>query len=168
MRTRAGRAAVATAGKPGRVWRDLASRRRPLSSLYAVDPVERVDLVKEGAPAQVLVVISEDMDITREKLYATLGVPRATADRKLRGQRTLSQDESERVLGLARLIGQVETIVRESGRPEGFDAAKWVARWMDQRVPALGGRRPAEFMDTAEGRALISSLVARMQTGAYA
>jgi putative toxin-antitoxin system antitoxin component (TIGR02293 family) len=125
-------------------------------------------MVKEGVPASLLVLISEDMAISKDKLYTTIGLARATVNRKLREQQMLSQDESERVLGIARLVGQVSTMVKESGRPEGFSAAKWVAMWLDQPQPALGGKRPAELMDTADGRGIVSDLIARMQSGAYA
>lgn len=69
--------------------------------------------------------------------------------------------------GIANLISQVQTMIKESGRPQGFNAAEWVAQWIDRPLPALGGQRPAELMGTAEGRALVSEIVARMQTGAY-
>jgi putative toxin-antitoxin system antitoxin component (TIGR02293 family) len=154
--------------KRGKLWRDLLSRRLPLSCLYPVDAIERVELVKEGVPADLLVLISEDMAITRDKLYATIGLARATVNRKLREQQVLSQDESERVLGIARLVGQVDSMVRESGNAEGFDAARWVAAWLDSPQPVLGGKRPAELMDTSDGRSIVSDLIARMQSGAYA
>lgn len=148
--------------------RDLVGRRVPLASLYAFDPIERVAFVKEGLPAELLTVLAEDMAISKEKLYSTIGVARATVDRKIREQTLLSQDESERVMGVARLVGQVDAIVRGSGDPEGFDAAKWVSAWLDRPQSALGGRRPAELMDTSEGRDIVSGLVAQMQSGAYA
>ena len=58
-------------------------------------------------------------------------------------------------------------MIEESGNPEGFNAAEWVARWMDRPLPALDGQRPAELMDTSDGQALVSNIVARMQSGAY-
>jgi uncharacterized protein (DUF2384 family) len=79
----------------------------------------------------------------------------------------LSQDESERALGIARLIGLVEKIVGESGEPAGFDAARWTAAWLERPNNALGGKTPGDFMDTADGRALVAGLVAQMQSGAY-
>ena len=69
--------------------------------------------------------------------------------------------------GLARLVGQVQAMVEESGKPAGFDTAAWVASWLDRPLAALDGQRPAELMDTAEGQALVSQLVARMQSAAY-
>jgi hypothetical protein len=68
----------------------------------------------------------------------------------------------------ADLVRQVEKIVAESGNPEGFDAGQWLAAWMERSVPALGGKRPVEYMATADGRALISQLLAMTQSGAYA
>ena len=86
----------------------------------------------------------------------------------MKADETLSQDESERALGIARLVGQIEKIVGESGDVEGFDAVQWTAAWLQRSNPALGGRAPGEFMDTADGRALVSRLIAQMQSGAYA
>lgn len=65
-------------------------------------------------------------------------------------------------------MGQVEQMVRESSDAEGFDAGKWVAGWLSQPLPALDRKSPATLMDTSEGRALISDLLAQIQSGAYA
>lgn len=76
--------------------------------------------------------------------------------------------ERERRAGLAKLIGQVELIVKESGELERFDAAQWFSSWIAQPALALGGRKPAEFMDTSEGREVVSKLLAQMQSSAFA
>ena len=81
---------------------------------------------------------------------------------------TLSPGESERIIGLARIVGQLETLIQESGDPEGFDAAAWMSRWLNDPVPALGGMRPIDLMDTVEGRSLVSTTLAKLQSGAYA
>ncbi len=70
--------------------------------------------------------------------------------------RILSQDESERALGITSLVGQVQKIVSESGNPGGFDAARWTPNWLEEQNEALGGRTPGEFMDTSDERALVS------------
>ena len=87
-------------------------------------------------------------------------------DRKASEDEPPSADEA-RALGMASLIEQVRTMIEESGNPEGFDAAAWVARWLERPLPALGGQKPAELMDTPDGRALVHNIVARMQSGAY-
>jgi hypothetical protein len=65
------------------------------------------------------------------------------------------------------LIGQVEVMLSQSGTGEKFDADRWVGAWLDHPLPALGGARPAEYMDTIEGQELVSGLLAQSQSGAY-
>ena len=80
----------------------------------------------------------------------------------------VSSDESERVLGVQSLIEQVRTMVAESGHPQGFDAPRWVATWLAQPLPALGGATPESYMGTVEGQRKVSELLAMIQSGAYA
>ena len=95
-------------------------------------------------------------------------MPRSTIIRKAKEKARRSATQSERLIGLSRLVGQVQAIVAESGDPEGFDAARWVRESLEQPNPALGGRRPAEFMDTVTGQSIVASLLSKVQTGAYA
>jgi putative toxin-antitoxin system antitoxin component (TIGR02293 family) len=141
--------------------------RKYFETVFRYDPLERVELVKAGVPAQTTLALAHAMGISKDKLYQTLGLPRATIDRKLREGRVLSSDESSRVLGMARLVGQAQAIVEESGEPAGFNAAEWVAQWLDRPVGALGWRKPGELMDTAEGQAMVSNLLNRAVSGAY-
>lgn len=135
---------------------------------YRTDAVERIRLVRQGIPASAVEIMAKRMDMPKERLVVTLGLARATVDRKARENKSLSKDDSSRLLGMARLVGQVEAMVEESGNPTGFNAAEWVARWLEQPLPALGGQRPGELMDTPDGQGLVSGLIARMQSGAYA
>lgn len=125
-------------------------------------------MVREGAPAALVPFLADGMDITRDRLYKMTGVARATVDRKIHAGLRLSQDETERMLGIALLIGHAERIVSESGESCKFDAGKWTAAWLDRPNAAIGGRCPSTLMDTFEGRDLVSSLLAQMQSGAYA
>jgi putative toxin-antitoxin system antitoxin component (TIGR02293 family) len=149
-------------------WGRVVDGQLSIGSLHRADPMERVELARAGVPAAALGVIARDMGIARDKLYTTIGVPRATMERKVRDQRRLSPDESERVLGVARLVALVEQMVGAAGAAPAFDAARWVAAWLDTPLPALGGERPASLMDTAAGREIVAGLVAQLQSGAYA
>jgi putative toxin-antitoxin system antitoxin component (TIGR02293 family) len=146
----------------------LIAGKATYRAVYALSRVDRIGMVKEGLPARLLTTLADDMHIPRERLYGWLGIARTTANRKVKDNETLSQDESERALGIAQLVGQVQQIVSESGNPDGFDAARWTADWLEESNAALGGQAPGEFMDTADGRALVSGLVSQMQSGAYA
>ena len=66
------------------------------------------------------------------------------------------------------LIEQIQAMVNRGGDPAGFDAAKWLTAWLDEPLPALGGACPAEYLDTQAGQAIVSDLLAMMESGAYA
>jgi putative toxin-antitoxin system antitoxin component (TIGR02293 family) len=137
-------------------------------AVYRVDRSVRIDAIKRGVKADDFVRIARFMDRSKEQLGKTLGLSIPPIDRKAKAGEKLSPEQGERVVGMAKLIGQVQTMVEESGDPTGFDAAQWLARWLDEPLPALDGKRPAEYMDTAEGRDLVSNLLAMAQSGAYA
>jgi len=136
--------------------------------LYHTSALDRVSLVKAGIPASYVKVLSTRMNMPVERFYRTVGLARPTVDRKIRLSKLLNADESERVLGIARLVGQAQSLVKESGGPQEFDAATWVSAWLERPLPALGGKHPAEFMDTADGRTLVADLLSQEQSGAYA
>lgn len=136
--------------------------------LFRAGVVDRVNIVKDGVPALYVNVLTACMGMPKDKFYRTIGLMRPTVDRKVRASKRLNQDESERVMGIARLVGLTQSLVQDSAGPEEFDAAKWVAAWLDRPLPALGGKRPGEFMDTADGRTLVADLLAQQQSGAYA
>ncbi|MEO5810509.1 MAG: MbcA/ParS/Xre antitoxin family protein [Rhodanobacter sp.] len=67
-----------------------------------------------------------------------------------------------------KLVRLAQKMIDESGNPEGFDASAWLANWMQRRVPALGGRTPASYMNSTSGRKTVATLLRQMQWGAYA
>lgn len=136
--------------------------------VYSLPELERDTLVKAGVPSEFAVVLIEAMGVPKERFYRILNLSRSTLDRKLQASSDMSTAESERVIGLSRLIGQVQAMVAESGAPEAFDAARWFAAWMAEPSPALGSRKPEELLETADGREAVSKLLAQMQSSAYA
>jgi putative toxin-antitoxin system antitoxin component (TIGR02293 family) len=145
-------------------WDSLEKSAR---TYFRASPLERIRIIKQRVPAQYVLTITLSMKMAKETLYGTLNLARATIDRKVQKKELLNQDESERVLALTRLVGQADNIVRSSGTTAGFSAAEWVAAWLQRPHPALGGKRPGELMDTADGRDLVADLMARQQSGVY-
>lgn len=127
------------------------------------EPLARIAAIREGVPTKLFNVMAEHMQIPKGRLLAWLGIPETAIKRKSR----LGACEGEKILDLARLIGQIQKMVRESGDPQGFDAAAWLAVWLKGPNPAFGGRAPGALLDTAEGRTLVGQVIARMQSGAY-
>ena len=153
--------------------RSAAYALRPLApgqgGAFALSAIERAELVKRGLPARAVQEMSAARGLPREQLMRAVGLARSTVERKLAARGRLSEAESEKLVGLSRLIGQVDAMVRESGEaPVGFDAARWFAAWMGEPVAALGGLRPQQLLDTADGREALATLLLQMRSGVYA
>lgn len=104
----------------------IAPAVEDFAGAYRAEPLQRVSWNKNGIPATTVQKIAGMMGVSSEQLFDTLGLARATIARKVRDDRRLLPDESSRVLGLARLVGLAESMVRESGAGP-FDAAAWIA-----------------------------------------
>jgi putative toxin-antitoxin system antitoxin component (TIGR02293 family) len=136
--------------------------------VFRAEPLTRVRIIKGGVSTSYVDRMAREMGMPKERLLPALGLSPATVNRRARESKKLSTEDSERVVGMARLVGQVQAMVNESGNPKSFNAAEWVARWLEEPLAARGGRRPVELMDTTEGQAIVSNLIARVQSGAYA
>jgi putative toxin-antitoxin system antitoxin component (TIGR02293 family) len=141
---------------------------RQFSVIYSLPPLVRIALIENGIPASHLNSLAVLMEMNKEDLLTCLRLSRTAVQRKIKEEQTLTTDESERVLGLESLIGQVSTMMAESGtKHDNFDAAKWVATWLQAPIPALGNKRPADYMKTIEGQKYISSLLMTVRGEAY-
>lgn len=136
--------------------------------MYQASALERISLIRKGIPASNVKRLFTDLRIGQGVGFKVLNLSTATVNKKAKQGGVLSRDESERVIGLAKLVGQLEAMVQESGDPTDFDARAWMARWLTEPLPAFGGARPADLVDTMEGQALVSSALAKLQSGAYA
>ncbi len=151
--------------------RPSRSRRlRPVVStasyrgLYRTPSIDRIALIKGGVSAVDAKRWLDIPTLSRSTALKALDLPVATFNKKVRANAKLSPAESERVIGFARLVGQVEDMVDAAD----FDAPEWLARWMTEPLPALGHARPIDFMDTMEGQSLVAQTLAQIASGAYA
>lgn len=136
--------------------------------IYRASPADRIRIIKNGVPAAKAKRMIADLHFDQGVLLRALNLKTATVNRKAANDESLSADESERVIGIAKLVGQVQAMVEESGEPKGFDAARWLSQWLQNPLPALGSQRPIDLLDTMEGQALVSQLLGQTQSGAYA
>lgn len=134
---------------------------------YKMDFADKIHFIRLGVPAKCVGELSSVMDMPKEALMDSLGLSRATINRKVQRDQPLSPEESERVMGIQALIGQVQAMVDPEIAPE-FNAAKWLATWLAAPLPALGGATPASFLDTVEGQKYVGNLLEMAQSGAYA
>lgn len=129
---------------------------------------EQATVVKQGIRPRVIKVLADDMGINQGTLASQLGLAKSTFGRKLKDGGKLSAPDSEKALGVVRLIGLVQKMVEDSDGPADFDAAEWVGHWLEQPLLALGGDKPGSYMDTAAGQQLVANLLHQAQAGSYA
>jgi putative toxin-antitoxin system antitoxin component (TIGR02293 family) len=152
--------------------RKKASRPEPVPlaflAIYRASPLDRIGIIKAGIPARDVKLLSQSLSVDQQVMLNALNLKTATVNRKVAQNERLSVEDGERVLGLAKLVGQLEAMLEDAGGAKGFDAPSWMSRWLREPLPALGGSRPIDLLDTMEGQALVSSALSRIQSGAYA
>jgi hypothetical protein len=79
----------------------------------------------------------------------------------------VDEKASDRAIVIAEMVAQVQRMVEESGNPEGFDAKAWLDDWLTRSLPALGGDCAGNWLDAADRRAVIFTILACTQSGAY-
>lgn len=136
--------------------------------LYRASVMDRIGMITRGIPATEARRWLDMPVLGRNVTYEALDLPVATFNKKVKGNAKLSPAESERVVGFARLVGQVEAMVEDAAEPLRFEPRAWLARWLSEPLPALGNARPIDFMNTMEGQSLVSQKLAQVAGGAYA
>ena len=71
-------------------------------------------------------------------------------------------------MAFLRVAATLRRLLEESGDPEQlreFDMEGWLAQWMRQRLPELGGKSPAEMLRNPEGQRAVEQVLERMRGG---
>ncbi len=71
----------------------------------------------------------------------------------------LNAEQSERVIELAKLYSRGEEV---------FDSLDAFKEWMDNRIMALGNKKPKEFLDTSLGIEMLMNELGRIEQGIFA
>jgi putative toxin-antitoxin system antitoxin component (TIGR02293 family) len=125
--------------------------------LTAEDPAALVQAVREGIPTSRFDALKELLGVSTGTLTKVVGISASTLSRR-RKRGTLSKDESERVLRIARIALRAVEVL------EGPENAR---KWLTEPVRALGGEEPLQFADTEPGAREVERLLIRLEHGVY-
>ncbi|MFN7751509.1 MAG: antitoxin Xre/MbcA/ParS toxin-binding domain-containing protein [Pseudomonadota bacterium] len=162
---------AAAAPTPGfLVYDPLAGVDAFVAHLHAANTMDIIETERQGVAGVFVKDLARRMGIPAQRMFALLGVPKATAEKKALGGETLSGGGGRAALGVARLLGLARELVEQSTAPEaaGFDSARWLSVWLDTPQPALGGRKPVDLLDTPTGYEVVARLLGSLESGAYA
>jgi uncharacterized protein (DUF2384 family) len=132
-------------------------------------PYQLVEIERRGVDGRFLKDLSRRMEISQLHVFDMIGVPKATAEKKVAAGEVISGSGGQAAIGMARLIAKANEMVANSTAPQArnFDAAKWLGKWIDIAQPALGGRKPSELLDTPTGLDVVLKLLGAIESGAY-
>jgi len=140
-----------------------------VSNVRAAHPLQLIETERRGVAGIFVKDLSKRMEIPAQRMFDILGVPKATAEKKVAAGELLAGNGGRAALGMAKLLGIAREIVDNSTAPEAsdFDPAKWLGQWLERPQPALGGRKPAALIDTPTGLEVVARLLGAIESGAY-
>lgn len=128
-----------------------------VAAMAALSPLEQVETIRKGVAAQVFEQIATAIGVGKETLARKLNINAQTL-RKRKSQ-MLSPAEAEKSLRVARVFGLASEVLGSED-----DARQWV----NDQIPALGGKRPLELLDTDVGTQEVTNLLQCIKWGMYA
>lgn len=140
-----------------------------VAEVHAANPIRIIATERMGVAGVFVKDLAKRMEIPAQRMFAILGVPKATAEKKVSSGELLTGNSGRAALGMARLLGIAQEIVEGSTAPEArnFNSAKWLGQWLEKPQPALGGRKPAELIDTPTGVDVVAKLLGAIASCAY-
>ncbi len=140
-----------------------------VTSVAKATPMEIVEVERHGIDSIFLKDLSKIMDIPAVRIFDIVGIPKATAEKKVAAKEPITGAGGQAALGLARLLAIAKNIVENSTAAEAkdFDVAKWLGQWIERPQPVLGGRKPADLIGTPTGLDMVARVLGAIESGAY-
>lgn len=123
------------------------------TSGQSVESMALHESILAGLSTAALKPVKQQLDLTDEQLAKLLGIHASTlSDRRRSG--SLTTDESNRLVRIARVLGTARTVL-------GDDAVSWLNR----EQYALGGRIPRNLLSTGPGCRMVENTLQRIEHG---
>ena len=137
--------------------------------LVHATPVKRMEAERAGVGGALVKALATSLGIPHVRMFEVIGIPKATAEKKAATNAPIVGAAGQSALGMVRLLGIAKDIVANSDAAEakGFDTAKWLGRWIERPQPALGGRKPADVLDTPTGVETVVKLLGALESNVY-
>ena len=117
-----------------------------------------IALIRKGISRRSLDHLMRITGISTDEMAAIMHTSGRTL-RRYNADTLLNPEQSERVFELARLYSRGEEV---------FGDIELFKNWMEDHVPALGNKKPKEFLDTSLGIDVLMDELGRIEQGIYA
>jgi putative toxin-antitoxin system antitoxin component (TIGR02293 family) len=140
-----------------------------LKQVHEATPVQMVEMERLGVAGTFITDLSKRMELPSSRVFAMLRIPPATAARKAASGAVVDGRAGLAAIGMIKLLGIAQDIVEDSTASEAqdFDTVKWLGQWIERPQPTLGGKKPADYLDTPSGVEMVAQLLGALRSGAY-
>lgn len=116
-----------------------------------------IELIRTGVTKKSIDHLINTTEITVNEMAQLMEItPRKLA--AIKPDVIMEKSQSEKAVNIARLYSLGEEV---------FDSKEEFNKWMNGRVPALGNKKPKEYLDTTTGINLLMDELVRIQHGVY-
>lgn len=140
----------------------------PYVRIAELSTFELSQIARGKLPNHLITLLAADLKLDRSMLTKSLGLSSNVPYTARNRGRRLNVGDSERVLGCAAILGELERIVFNHDGERNFDAGQWLGAWLLRPLPALGFRVPISLLDTIAGQRVITDLLRLIESGSYA
>ena len=140
-----------------------------IGTVDKASPAQMITLERAGVEGRMIKAMAGELRLPVGSFYEMLGMPKATIEKKTAANEPIAGTYGHAALGMARLLAMASNIGANSTAEEAknFDAGKWLGAWINRPQAALGGKKPAEFLDTPTGADIVYRLLGAIESGAY-
>lgn len=127
--------------------------KRPIRSEF-----DLMEIVKEGLPMESVGFLQNNIGLTNKEMSLILSISESTYQRRIRAKATLTPDETEKAISLSELYAKGVNVFRNQADFE---------TWLQTRIPAMAGRRPADMLSSMIGRQYVIDELNRILHGIF-
>lgn len=128
-----------------------------VAALATLSPLEQIETIRKGVATQLFDQLATALGVGKEALARKLNINAQTL--RKRKSRVLSPEEAEKSLRAARVFKFATEVLGSE------DDAR---QWLNDTIPALGGKRPIDLLDTDVGAHEVTNLLGCIKWDMYA
>lgn len=121
-----------------------------------ISPAYSVAEMRQGIASNIVPEIARVLNITQDKLFECLNLPKSTIKSRIAKSNPLSSVEQDRFYRVNKILSTATRILGD-----GESAKKWVLR----NNRSLGGESPMSLLDTEAGYELVMDTLSRIEFG---
>src|SRR5579859_5020248 len=117
--------------------RTLKNTAEMLALKSVTSTLDLMPVIRKGLPSSALKAVSKRLEMTPQATGESLGFAKRTIARRLKERSTLSSEETERVVRLARTLAYATEVLNSEEKAR---------RWLQKPNRALGGEVPLHML----------------------